>query len=331
MLVSDEIKDLLGIDIVGFGPIGRELATTLVSDKKVSGTFSVASISDSSGAVNPKSRSEVLKIVDWKRNGRRLGDFASNNRIRSKSKIVIDVTNSDYKKHEEAKKRAISALGQGKHFVSANKVALAYYFSSVMEYSKRRKLKVGYGATICGGVHAINVAKSIKEDEIQSARAVLNASTTMILSAMEEDTSLSFDDSCKRAAETGVLESDWSVDLDGIDAAAKTSILANVLFPKKKVSFNDVSRQGIRDEKAQKLIRSRRTEERVRLVSEITRDKVILEPHVVARDSPLAVSGRFNVVSFETKNLGEISVRNLGGGVSLTSSVIISDLWKIAQ
>jgi homoserine dehydrogenase len=48
-------------------------------------------------------------------------------------------------------------------------------------------------------------------------------------------------------------------------------------------------------------------------------------------DSPLAVKGRYNVVVFKTKTLGDISVRNLGGGVSLTASVIISDLKKIAS
>lgn len=323
---------MFGIDVVGFGPIGRDLASRLVTEKQLRSMFSVSSISDSSGKIYPRNRTEVLKIVEGKKVGRKISDFESRKESRSKSSIVIDVTNSDYTKHEEARKRAISALSQGKHFVSANKVALAYYFSNIMDYAKRKKLKIGYGAAICGGVHAIKIAGSIKEDEIQSAEAVLNASTTMILSTMEENSSLKFDDACKKAADTGVLESDWSIDLDGIDAAAKTSILANVVFPRRKISFNDIVRRGIRDQKAQEMIKTRRTsEERVRLVSKITSDKVVVEPRIVSRDSPLAVYGRFNVVSFETKSLGKISVSNLGGGVSLTASVIISDLWKVIQ
>ena len=323
-----------GIDIIGFGPIGRDLATKLVSNKQLSDAFSITSISDSTGVMRPENRNEVLKIIEWKNAGGKLIDYKSRKkkRNRSKSSIVVDVTNSDYSKPEEAKKRAISTLGQGKHFVTASKVALAYYFSDILSYSKKRKLKVGYGAAICAGVHAINVALNLRADEIQSAKAVLNASTTMILSMLEEENSpLTFDAACKKAGESGVLESDWSIDLDGIDAAAKTSILANVLFPKKKISFREIARKGIRDEKAHEMIKVRKKEERVRLVSEITEGGARVEPQIVPRDSPLAVYGRFNVVSFETKNLGEISVRNLGGGVSLTSSVIISDLWKIAQ
>jgi homoserine dehydrogenase len=177
------------------------------------------------------------------------------------------------------------------------------------------------------------VAKRISKGEIQSAGAVLNASTTMILSMLEDDHSLTIDDACKKAAETGVLEKDWSIDLDGIDAGAKSAILANVLFPESNYSLGDVAIRGIRDDKAQAVIRyvtqKKDSDERVRLVSEITKDGISIEPRTVRKDSPLAVSGRFNAVLFDTKTLGEISVRNLGAGVELTASVIISDLKNI--
>lgn len=326
----------LGVDVLGFGPIGRELATRLVSDVQLSTQFRVESISDSSGTIHPESHSEVLKAVGWKNSGRKLSELskAQTDQI-SKSSIVVDVTNSDYNKSEEAKKRALYSLEARKHFVSANKVALAYHFTEIMQEAKKRKLEVGFGATICGGRHAISVANNIESHEIQSASAVLNASTTMILSMLEEDHSLTFDEACKKAAETGVLESDWGIDLDGIDAAAKTAILANVLFPNSGISMKDVVRRGIRDEKCQALIQTQKIKgaggEKIRLVSEITQDGVTVEPMVVPRESPLGVSGRFNVVLLRTNTLGEISVRNLGGGVALTSAVIISDLKKIAE
>ena len=168
-----------------------------------------------------------------------------------------------------------------------------------------------------------------------SASAVLNASTTLILSMLEENSSLSFEEACQKASESGVLESVWSIDLDGIDAAAKTAILANVLFPKSKASLKTVETTGIRDEKARELIESGRSSsssnlsEKIRLVSEITKREASVGAKKIPSDSPLAVKGRFSVVSLNTKILGEISVRNLGGGVPLTASVIISDLKRI--
>ena len=82
------------------------------------------------------------------------------------SSIFIDLTSSNYKKAVEAKNRAISALSDGKHFVSASKVALSNSFSEISSCAKERKLEIGFGATICGARHAISVAKNIESGEI---------------------------------------------------------------------------------------------------------------------------------------------------------------------
>ncbi len=274
-----------------------------------------------------------MKAVESKSVGHKLSELNFSKKASKRSSIFIDLTSSNYKKTVEAKNRAISALSDGEHFVSASKVALSNSFSEIFSFAKERKLEIGYGATICGARHAISVARNIEKGEIQSVNAILNASTTLILSMLEENHDLSFDDACKKAAETGVLESDWSIDLDGIDAAAKTAILGNVLFPESNFSLSDVTIHGIRDESAKVLITRNRTkaDTKVRLIAEITEDKISVEPKVVPADSPLAVKGRFNVVLFNTKTLGEISVRNLGGGVALTASVVISDLKRISS
>ena len=327
----------LGIDIIGFGAIGRELAKKVVLDEELNKSFSISSITDSSGTVYPRTPADVLKAVEWKASapGNRLDASGVEKKSGRDAQIAVDVTISDYKKADEAKKRAIEILDSGEHFVSANKVALAYFYPEIFEHARKKELLVGYGATICGGVHAISVAKKISKGEIQSAGAVLNSSTTMILSMLEDDHSLTIDDACKKAAETGVLEKDWSIDLDGFDAGAKSTILANVLFPESRYSLGDVAMRGIRDDKAQAVIRfvtkKEGSDERVRLISQITREGISVEPRTVRKDSPLAVSGRFNAVLFNTKTLGEISVRNLGAGVELTASVIISDLKNIVN
>ena len=322
----------LRVDVFGFGPIGRELANRLVSERKLEEEFTIASISDSSATIYPRNSSDVLKAIESKSVGNKLSKLNFGRKPAKNSKIFIDLASSDYKKATEAKDRALSALSDGKHFVSASKVALSDSFAEIISYAKERRLEVGFGATICGARHAISVARNMELGEINSVSAVLNASTTMILSMLEENQDLTFDAACKKASEAGVLESDWGIDLDGIDAAAKTAILGNVIFPESNFALRDVSVRGIRDPKARTLINRNRTnhDARVRLVAEITENKVSVEPKALPLDSPLAVSGRFNVVLFKTKTLGDISVRNLGGGIALTASVIVSDLKKIA-
>jgi homoserine dehydrogenase len=333
-LSKDELDNLtLGVDVVGFGPIGRELAKRLVSERELENEFAIASISDTSATVYPRNSADVLRAIESKNVGNKLSQLRFEKRALKKSSIFVDLTSSNYKKASEATNRAVSALSDGKHFVSASKVALSNSFSEIFSYAKERRLEIGYGATICGGRHAISVARNIGNGEIQSVSAVLNASTTLILSMLEENHDLSFDDACKKAAEAGVLESDWSIDLDGIDAAAKAVILGNVLFPESNFSLGDVAVRGVRDAKARALIsdNSARADTRVRLVAEIAENRISVEPKAVPADSPLAVKGRFNAVLFKTKTLGEISVRNLGGGVALTASVIISDLKRISS
>jgi homoserine dehydrogenase len=329
---------VLGIDIVGFGSVGRELAKRIATDETLSNSFAVVSITDSSGTIYPKSPQDVTKAVEWKTAGKKSLDALGLEKKGGKlsSQVGVDVTTSDYKKPEEAKKRATDVLDSGRHFVSANKVALAYYYRDLFDHARRKKLSIGYGATICGGVHAISVARRIASGEIQSAQAVLNASTTLILSMLEDDASLSMDEASKRAAETGILERDWSIDLDGFDAGAKSAILANVLFPESSFTLGDAAIRGIRDDKAQAAIKflaqkKKESGEKMRLVSEITSDSISVEPRTVPKDSPLAVPGRYNVVVISTKTLGEISVRNYGGGVELTASVLIADLRNIER
>ncbi len=156
----------LGVDIIGFGAIGRELAKRVATDESLRKSFVVSSITDSTGTIYPKSPADVVKAVEWKSAGKKLDSSGIEKKKGATGQIGVDVTTSDYKKPEEAKARAVEVLNSGRHFVSANKVALAYYYSEIFELAKKKKLTVGYGATICGGVHAISVAKKIASGDI---------------------------------------------------------------------------------------------------------------------------------------------------------------------
>ncbi len=338
---------MVAVDIIGFGPIGRETATRLVNSTKP--RFKVSLISDSSATVYTKDRSEVLDIVRWKSNGRKLMEWdakkglgihsgsAVNEIIRcSGSPIVVDVTNSDYSKDKEARSRALAILESGKHLVTASKVALSNHYYEIFSLARKRDLMIGFSATILGARNAVSIVKNIDEGEVFYASAVLNSSTTLILSKLEENPKLTFEQACESASKTGVLESDWSIDLDGIDAAAKTAIFGNVLFPDQKLSIRDVSTQGIRDKRGLALINMARKmsgdQKRVRLVAELNRGKKPrVSPQILSPDSPLAVEGRYNAVFLKTRNFGEISVRNKGGGVRLTASALFSDLKRVCQ
>jgi homoserine dehydrogenase len=334
------------VDIVGYGAIGRNLSIKLAH---LSTKYSVASITDSSAVLYPKDSAQVLEVAKWKaeRNENKLSGFpdakigAKGDLLQgiqfSHSSIVVDATNSDYTKHFDAKGRAELALNSGKHYVTANKVGLAYHYSEIFDLARRRGLLIGYGATNISARYAIPVAQCMAKDELTQILGLLNSATTMILSTLEENPSLSMDQAIEIAGKEGVLERDSSIDLGGLDAAAKTAILSNAVFPERKITVNDVSITGIKDGKAENLIETVRKDPhkkyKVREVSEITKDKALVEPRLVEANSPLAVGGRAGVVSLFSLVSGEVTIKSTfsSNGPELTSSVLLSDINHIAS
>ncbi len=340
------ISRTFGVDIVGFGPIGRELSIKLSATPS---RFVVSSITDSSVVLYPKDAAQVIEVAKWKAENKdnKLADFkgarvgARGDLIQgiefSKSSIVVDSTNSDYTKHEEAKKRAVTALNSGKHYVCANKVALAFHYGEIFDLAKKRGLKIGYGATNLSARHAITIAQSMEKDELIDALALLNSATTIVLSSMESDPQITIEQAIEMARKDGVLESDPLIDLDGWDAAAKAAIFSNAIFPERRITVSDVLRSGIRDDKAKQLIETARNDHekkyRVREVAEITREKAIVEPRLVEASSPLAIGGHSGVVTLHSKVSGEIVINSIfsSNGIGLTSSVLFSDINKIVS
>ncbi len=136
----ERLRLALGIDIIGFGAVGRELAKRIATDEILRNSLAVASITDSSGKIYPRTPADVTKAVEWKAAGKKTLDASGIEKKPGKisAQIGVDVTTSDYKKPEEAKKRATDILDSGRHLVSANKVALAYYYSELLSSPEKR-------------------------------------------------------------------------------------------------------------------------------------------------------------------------------------------------
>jgi homoserine dehydrogenase len=297
----------------------------------------------------PKDSAQVLQVAKWKAEqkenklsefpGAKIGprgDLLEGIQF-SHSSIVVDATNSDYSKHFEAKARTELALNSGKHYVTANKVGLAFHYGEIFDLARRRGLLIGYGATNLSARHAIVVAQNMAKGELRQVQGLLNSATTVVLSSLEENSSLSMDQAVEIARKDGILESDPSIDLDGWDSAAKATILSNGIFTDRRITINEVSRIGIRDDKARNLIESAKIDSgkkyKVREVSEITKDKATVEPRLVEASSPLAAGGHVGVVSLFSQVSGEITIKSTfpSSGVELTSSVLLSDINQIAS
>ena len=100
-----------------------------------------------------------------------------------------------------------------------------------------------FSGTVGGGTPILDYAKnSLRGEKIVSFQGILNGTTNYILTKMANG--MSFDEALSDAKNMGYVEADESLDLDGLDAAAKLVILANWIMGM-KVTMPDIIKTGI--------------------------------------------------------------------------------------
>jgi homoserine dehydrogenase len=169
--------------------------------------------------------------------------------------------------------------------------------------------------------------------EITGFRGVINSTTNHILSALEDGDS--FDAALGRMQAEGIAEADASLDVDGWDAAAKTSALANVLL-RARMTPQAVDREGIGPSTARVAMAAKARGSRVRLIASAQRtpDGVVtaVRPVELPETDLLAgLRGMANALILQTDLLGEIAVCQLGGSLTQTAYALLSDLVTIRR
>ena len=231
----EEVK----LSIFGFGNVGRATARVLlekgeVFKKKYGLTFKVVSVSDRSATVwlpEGIDLREVLnvketlgKLSSWT-NDYEVYDFTPEEAVKEiEADIVVDVTND-----KNAWAWHMEALRRGEAVVTSNKPPLAFHYAELMGEARKQGAPYLFEATVMAGTPIIGLLKeTLLGDSIESIRAVLNGTTTYILTRMEEGAS--FDEALKEAQNLGIAERDPSGDILGIDAGYKATILHCLAF-----------------------------------------------------------------------------------------------------
>jgi homoserine dehydrogenase len=140
---------------------------------------------------------------------------------------------------------------------------------------------------------------------------------------------MSFKDALNDAKQKGYVEADESLDLDGLDAAAKLVILANWVMDL-KVTLPDIKRTGIRNVSAEDVKNAAKKKSAVKLIASCNKELVVA-PKEVSLDDPLCVNGTLNAISFTSEHSGTQTIIGRGAGGMETASSIIRDLLDIRQ
>lgn len=228
-----------------------------------------------------------------------------------------------------------TALGAGRHVVTANKALLAHHGTALARRAEDAGKSLNYEAAVAGG---IPIVKAIREglagNTIDRVYGILNGTCNYILTTMRE-TGRAFDDVLAEAQALGYAEADPSVDVDGIDAAHKLAILTSLAFGT-EVDFGSMYCEGIRKIAPLDIEYARDLGYRIKLLAVARQTENGIEqrvhPAMVPLGAPIAhVEGVFNAVVAEGDFVDSTVYEGRGAGGGPTSSAVVADLVDIAR
>ena len=226
------------------------------------------------------------------------------------------------------------SLARGKHVVTANKALLALDGFSLMQTAEARKVRLGFEASVCGGIPIIRgLRNGLVGNNIQRVSGILNGTCNYILTRMTEDR-VEFEDALRQAQAKGFAEADPSLDIDGHDAAQKLKILTELAFSA-QVNAKAVHVEGIREIAADDVQAARELGFVIKHVAtaELSEDAVALScaPVLLPMSHQLAgIRDENNAVLVRGDAVGEMLFSGKGAGSLPSASAVLSDVVDIA-
>ena len=228
------MKTTVGVGLLGCGTVGSNVADRLQCERQIierrSGVryeLRAIAIQDSL-----KRRSSALERRLFTRDARSVVDDPHVD-------LVIEVIGGT----TDAAELVERALERGRHVVTANKDLLGEHGPRLQALAASRRAALRFEGAVAGAIPIVRtLGDALAGDEILSVAGVVNGTCTAILSAMEEGAG--FDESLARAQRLGYAEADPGNDVEGVDAAHKIAVIAQLAFGL-AVTSPRVARTGI--------------------------------------------------------------------------------------
>lgn len=340
------------IILCGFGVVGRSLAKLFVSrSEDLYARYAlkprVVGVFDSGGGASDPSGLDLERLVAAKAGRGTVGAYGSAGAGAAAAAaaaaggpdmideldadVLVETTSSNYADAEPGMTHITAAMRRGMHVVSVNKGPLALALPSLTELAAYNGVLLRFSGTVGGGTPVLDYARNgLRGERITSFAGVLNGTTNYILTGMAGGSTYAA--ALRDARGRGYVEADESLDLDGVDAAAKLVILANWAMDM-KVTLPDVPRTGIRGVTARDAKRAASRGCAVKLIAscEPGGRGLAVGPRDVPLDDPVCVNGTLNAVSFTSEHSGTQTIIGKGAGGIETASSILRDLLDIRK
>ncbi len=223
------------------------------------------------------------------------------------------------------------ALTHGKAVVSANKKLIADNQEDLLTLQHKYETPFLYEAACCASIPVIrNLEEYYDNDLLQGLQGIVNGSTNYILTRIAED-GLDFAAALTLAQKEGFAESDPSLDIEGIDAVNKLTILLTHAYGLVKYP-EELIHSGIHKihKKDGQFAKEKGYE--IKLIAQARKLKdgniaAFVLPQFITKDSLFAgVKNEYNGVIIESSLADKQFFYGKGAGGFPTASAVLSDL-----
>jgi len=337
---------------IGFGNVARSLVRLLERKRDLLNheydiTYSVTGIATGRHgfAVNPNGLDvqQAMVLVENKETIFPLSSHPVQDSLsvieQSDANVMFENSPVNYDTGQPAIDHAKAALNAGMHVSTANKGTVVHAFQELTALAKSKGKKFMFESTVLGGTPIFSTFReAMPGAELISFKGIINATTNVILSRMEEGES--FVDAVKYCQSIGIAETDPSGDVDGWDASIKVAALATVLM-NTPLKPQDVERTGIGEITFKMVNQAKLDGKRWKLVASAERVgsqiKARVAPEIVDASSPLyGMMGSSTGLTFRTDVLPDYSVtvserEGMKGGPEETAYGLFADFVNMAR
>jgi len=234
-----------------------------------------------------------------------------------------------------ARQLVMQAIENGKHVVTANKALIALHGNEIFAAAQSQGVTVAFEAAVAGGIPIIKaIREGLAGNQIEWLAGIINGTGNFVLSEMR-DKGRDFESVLREAQALGYAEADPTLDVEGIDAAHKLTILASIAFGV-PLQFDKVFTEGISAIQGIDVEYASELGYRIKHLGIARRNAEGLEmrvhPTLIPHRRLLAnVDGVMNAVLVQADAVGPTLYYGPGAGAEPTASAVVADLVDVVR
>lgn len=236
---------------------------------------------------------------------------------------------------DTARELVLTAIGNGKHIVTANKALIAEHGNEIFHAAQKHGVDVAFEGAVAGGIPILKaLGEGLAANQINWVAGIINGTGNYILTEMEQG-GRPFQEVLEEAQRLGYAEADPTFDVEGVDAAHKLTILASIAFGI-PLQFSKVYMEGISRITIEDVNSAAQFGYRIKHLG-IAKDtgagiQLRVHPTLVPKEAMLsAVNGVMNAVMVDGDAVGPTLFYGAGAGAEPTASAVVADIIEMGR